>query len=258
MKVKVRKVVDELVGILKTWDNVEAVVLQHFVEKDVYDPNFSVSLDVFRTGVIPSRDAREALFRGARYFDSSRLLRGKDRFILNDLPIRISYKDTDRVDAVLSMTGGEEWLSMERGTYLLHRMATGTVVWTRGTWFAGVLEKLDNLPASFWPTWVESCNRRIDHFLGDMGAAAIKEDQFYFRLSLSSFMKTVAEQLFAINHVFEPGPRDYTASLGLLETLPDGFAANWDSLLRDDPELPADRKTEIAEIMARGIFALNP
>ncbi len=257
MKVKVRKVVDKIVEVLNKWDGVQAVVLQHFVEKDIYDPNFSITLDVFRDGDIPDRDIRANAFPGALYFESSRV-KNKDRFILDDLPVRISYKNTERVDAVLAATGGDSWLSKERGTYLFHRIATGSLVWSRGEWINGILNKLDNLPDSFWTQWVESCHRRIDHFLSDLGAASFKEDALYFNLSLSGFMKSVIEVLFAVNHVFEPGPRDFTASLALLETLPEGFQANWGSLLRDDAELPSDRKREIAELLARGVFALNP
>ncbi len=257
MKTKVKKVVDEITEVLKTWEGIETVILQHFVEKDIYDPNFSITLDVFKSGDIPENAYREAAFPEARYFESSRV-KNKDRFILEDLPVRISYKDSERVDAVIAATAGESWLLKERGTYLFHRIATGTVIWTRGEWINGILEKLDNLPGSFWTQWVESCNRRIDHLLSDLRAASLKGDALYFNLSLSGFLKTIAEVLFAVNHVFEPGPRDYTASLGLLEVLPEGFEANWGSLLRDDAELPRDRKREIAELLARGVFSLNP
>ncbi len=257
MKTKVKNVVATIVAELKKWDGVQAVVLQHFAEKDIYDPNFSITLDVFRDGSIPGREEREEMFPEAMYFDSSRV-KMKDRFMLEDLPVRISYKDCHRVDAVLAETGGENWLSMERGTYLFHRIATGTEVFSRSDWFKGVLVKLDSLPESFWTTWMDSCQRRIDHFLSDLGAAAMKEDPLYFRLSLSSFLKVTAELLFAVNHVFEPGPRDYTASLALLETLPAGFVANWGSLLREDSELPADRKREVAELLARSLFSLRP
>jgi hypothetical protein len=257
MKAKVRKVVDEIAEVLKKWDGVQAVVLQHFVEKDIYDPNFSITLDVFKDGEIPGIESRETSFTRAMYFESSRE-KNKDRFILEDLPVRISYKDCLRVDAVLDAIEGDSWLLKERGTYLFHRIATGTVVWSRGEWLNSVLKKLDNLPDSFWLQWIDSCHRRIDHYLGDLGAASFKEDVFYFNLSLSGFMKTTAEVLFAVNHVFEPGPRDYTASLDLLETLPEGFKANWGSLLRNDAELPPDRKREIAEILAKGVFSLNP
>lgn len=257
MKVKVRKVVDYIVDILSHWDGVHAVILQHFVEKDVFDPNFSVTLDVFRAEDIPDRDEREAAFIKAYYFESSPMNR-KDRFMMNDLPVRISYKDTAWVDSVLQKTDGEDWLRMERGTYLFHRIATGTVEWSQGGWYQRVLHELDSLPDAFWYTWKESCGRRIDHLLGDLGAAAMREDQFYFRFSLAGFLKTIAELVFAVNHVFEPGPRDFMATLGLLETLPDGFWARWDSLLREDAELPADRKREVAELMARATLALNP
>jgi len=257
MKAKVKKVVDEIVEVLKKWDGVQTVILQHFVEKDVYDPNFSVTLDVFRDAKIPEREERESSFSAARYFESSRL-RTKDRFMMGDLPIRISYKDCRRVDEVVALSDGDAWLLKERGTYLFHRIATGTVLWSRGKWIDSVLEKLDSLPDSFWQAWTDSCHRRIDHYLGDLGAASLKDDQLYFRLSLSGFMRSVVEVLFAVNHVFETGPRDFTASLTLLETLPEGFLANWGSLLRDDSELPSDRKREIAELLARGVFALKP
>jgi len=257
MKVKVKKVVDEITTVLKDWDGVQAVILQHFVEKDIYDPNFSITLDVFKNGDIPSIEIRETVFPGAIYFESSRE-KNKDRFIVEDLPVRISYKDCARVDTVLSATNEDLWLSKERGTYLFHRIATGSVVWFSGEWINSVQDKLDNLPDSFWLQWVDSCHRRIDHLLSDLGAASLKGDAFYFKLSLSGFMKAVAEVLFAVNHVFEPGPRDFTASLELLEILPEGFEANWGSLLRDDTELPFDRKREIAELLAKGVFSLNP
>ena len=257
MKTKVRNVVDAIVEVLKKWDGVEAVVLQHFVEKDIYDPNFSITLDVFRDGTIPEGEQRQGAFPEARYFESSQE-KEKDRFMLQDLPIRISYKDCARVNKVLKAMDTEKWLYMERGTYLFHRIATGTGVFSRGDWLNSVVKQLDALPESFWSYWIDSCQRRIDHFLGDMGAAVMKDDPLYFRLSLSSYLKVTAELLFAVNHVFEPGPRDYTASLNLLENLPAGFDANWNSLLREDSELPEDRKREIAELMARSVFALSP
>jgi hypothetical protein len=76
-----------------------------------------VTLDVYRDGDIPERDERQKAFPEALYFDSSRV-KNKDRFMLEDLPIRISYKDCARVDAVLQETHGESWLSMERGSIL--------------------------------------------------------------------------------------------------------------------------------------------
>ena len=257
MKTKVKNVVNNIVEVLKTWDGVQAVVLQHFAERNVYDPNFSITLDVFRDADLPGRDARQEAFPGALYFDSSSE-KMKDRFMLEDLPVRISYKDCERVDAILAETDGDAWLSMERGTYLFHRIATGTEVFSRGGWLAGVLTKLDNLPETFWASWVDSCQRRIDHFLSDLGAATMNDDPLYFRLSLSGFLRVVAELLFAVNHVFEPGPRDYTASLALLRNLPAGFEANWGSLLREDSELPEDRKREVAELLARSVFSLRP
>jgi len=256
MEVKVQKVVDDIVGIIKFWDGVQTVILQHFAEKDIYDPNFSITLDVFRDSKIPDRNERAAVFPDIRYFETSSS-KEKDRFLIEDLPVRISYKDTSRVESVLGSTYDDRWLSRERGTYLFHRISTGTVVWSRTDWIDKILKKLDNLPDAFWSTWIDSCHRRIDHFLGDLGAAVMKNDLLYFRLSLSGFLRVIVEALFAVNHMFESGPRVFTASLGLMETLPEGFEASWGSLLREDESLPPYRKKEIADILARGIFALG-
>lgn len=255
MKNRVKNIVNEIVLILRTWNNVKAVVLQHFVERDVYDPNFSISLDVFRDGDIPDRKERNKLFTNAEYFETS-FREGKDRFMWKELPVRISYKDCHRVDAVLNEVYGKKWLSMERGTYLFHRIATGAIEWCQGDWMHNVLAKLDNLPDTFWSTWIESCNNRIDHLIGDMGSAVINEDNLYFNLSLSAFLRTFVEFLCAINHVFKPGIRDYSGTLALLELRPDGFEAQWESLLRDDPDLPPERKQELAALLSRAAFAL--
>ncbi len=255
MRNRVKKIVDNITSVLVTWDSVKAVVLQHFVEKDVYDPNFSISIDVFRNGEIPNQEERRASFPESLYYESSGT-RAKDRFMIDDLPVRISYKDCSRVDAVLAALDGKNWLFMERGTYLFHRIAAGTVVWSRDQWINGVIDRLDNLPDSFWHTWMESSRHRIDHFLSDMAAASVMEDDLYFRISLSGFLKSAIELLFAVNHVFEPGPRAYTAYLDLLETLPEGFEANWNSLIREDSSLPSERKQEVAGLLARGLFAL--
>jgi len=257
MKVKVRRVVNDIVEVIKFWDGAQTAILQHFAEKDIYDPNFSITLDVFRDSGIPGKDERADAFPGIRYFETSSN-KEKDRFLMEDLPVRISYKDTSRVDSVLKLTDDDRWLSKERGTYLFHRISTGTVLWSRTDWIEGVLKRLDNLPEDFWSTWIESCHHRIDHFLGDLGAASMKNDLLYFRLSLSGFLRVIVETLFAVNHMFESGPRVFTASLALMENLPEGFEASWESLLREDESLPPYRKKEIADILARGVFALRP
>ncbi len=257
MKAIVSQNVAYIIGRVSTWSGVRAIVLQYFVEKDIYDPNFSITLDVYYDGVIPSSGERSGLFPNAQFFETSHL-NDKDRFILKDMPIRISYKECGQVDEVISALSGDKWLSMERGTYLFYRIATGTVEWTRDKWINEVRTKLDNLPDSFWNFWIESCRHRIDHFLGDMRASAIKDDALYFHLSLGDFLRASVKLLFAVNNVFEPGPRDYTASLALLEIIPEGFEANWKSLLREDAELPPERKRELAELLTRSLLELNP
>ena len=151
----------------------------------------------------------------------------------------------------------DKWLLIEHSTYLFHRLAMGTVVWTRDEWIQGVRKTITTLPESFWAVLMESLSNRIDHYCSDLTASAFNEDALYFQLSMAGFLNAVAEFIFALNHVFLPAPRDLTASLQLLDLLPEGFEANWASLLRMDPELPFKRKQAIAKLLATGVFALN-
>lgn len=255
MKVRVIQNVNKIVSTISTWSGVRAIVLQHFAERDIYDPNFSVTLDVYQDGDIPDKDERPGLFPEAQFFESSRLT-PKDRFILQDMPIRISYKSCRQIDEIIQALDSEKWLSMESGTYLFYRMATGVITWARDDWMEKVVHKLDQLPDSFWKFMIDSCQRRIDHYLGDLGASSMKDDILYFNLSLSGYLQSVVKLLFAVNHTFESGPRDYTAALSLLEIMPDGFEANWLCLLREDDYLPQERKREIAELLTKSIYSL--
>lgn len=256
MKAKVSQSVLDIVDSINKWSGIRAIVLQYFAEKDIYDPNFSITMDVYNDGEIPDSQERLGVFSGAQFFETSHL-DDKDRFLLNEMPIRLSYKKCEQVDAIIAALKGDKWLSIEKGTYLFYRIATGTVEWFRDGWINEVREKIDNLPDTFWSLWVETCRHRVDHLLGNMAASALKNDALYFQLSLGDYLRSVARMLFAINHVFEPGPRDYTASLDLLEIRPEGFEARWASLLREDTELPPERKREVADILARSLFVLK-
>ncbi|OQX28843.1 MAG: hypothetical protein B0D92_06860 [Spirochaeta sp. LUC14_002_19_P3] len=255
MKARVSQNVNKIVSTVSTWSGVKAVVLQHFAERDIYDPNFSVSLDVYQDGDIPNRDERSGLFPDAQFFESSHLTQ-KDRFILQDMPIRISYKSCHKIDEIIQALDSEKWLSMESGTYMFYRIATGVIEWARDDWMEKVVHKLDQLPNSFWKLIIDACQRRIEHYLGDLGASSMKDDALYFNLSLSGYLQSVVKLLFAVNHTFESGPRDYTAALPLLEIMPDGFEANWTSLLRENDSLPPERKREIAELLTKSLFSL--
>lgn len=256
MKARVKKLADGLVGVLADWNGVQAVTLQHFAEKDIYDPNFSVSFDVFCREHIPEPEQRRNAFPDASYFEASPA-GTKDRFMAGDLPVRISYKECRRIEeAVDAASGNAGALPGEQDTYLFYRLATGSELLSVEDWLAGIRSRLDQLPESFWTAWTNSSRDKLDHLLGDLGAAAIQDDALYFRLSLSGFLKAAAEFLFSVNHVFQPGPRDVTGVLSLLETLPDGFEANWQSLLRESEELPPQRKRDVAEVLARSLFAL--
>ena len=62
MKTKVTHNISEIVDVVNTWSGVRVIIVQQFVEKEIHDPNFSISLDVFCDGSIPDSDERPSCF----------------------------------------------------------------------------------------------------------------------------------------------------------------------------------------------------
>ena len=62
--------------------------------------------------------------------------------------------------------------------------------------------------------------------------------------------------LFAVNRTFEPSARLLVEKVLELPRLPDGFRGRFESMLRDDPELPRERKREIAELLVKSILPM--
>ena len=256
MRRKVSEIVQKVIRMINVWEDVSVVTLMSFAEHEVDHPNFSISLDVYYRGKIMDMEKRAELFREIQFIESSEL-NFRDRFIMDSLPVRVSYKSVSRIEALIESVKGEGWLSIERGTYVFYRLCTGSIEFFRDDWIQNIRTHLDDLSVSFWRFWLESCKTRLSHLLGDMNAAVMNGDEHYFRQSLGNFMSVTAQAIFALNRTFEPGPRDVSAELDLMEEYPDGFWANWKSLLREDKLLTAERKCHIADIVFRSLLRMD-
>ncbi len=258
MQRKVEKLSEQLAQAVHGWDAATAVSLADTADVDVYDPYFSLALDVYCRGEIPPQEERGAAFRelGAVAFESSRTNR-KDRFLLEELPVRVEYKQTAHIDAVITDACTPEWLFKEKGTYMFYRLQKGHILRDEEGWLAGRSEQVQGLPDSFWRILRQTSQTRMEHYLSDLGAAVFRQDQLYFLVSLSGFMRGVCKTLFALNRAFEPSPRMFTAQVSRLDLLPPGFQANYNSLLRSDTELDNDRKWELANLLAKSIVDMQ-
>ena len=141
MKKKVERTLDELIGIVSNWEHVQAVAVAEFLSDEEYDPYFFISLDVYHEHDLPSFEERKEQFPRAIAFESSRAKK-KDRFLINDLPVRLEYKNTKRVEARISSFADYEDLFRYSGTYGLYRLQHGFVRYDPEGWIQSVKEKM--------------------------------------------------------------------------------------------------------------------
>lgn len=256
MKYKIKSVTDELVKRLSLWNNVEVITCTDFAQMDIYDPYFSITLDVYyRGGTIPFRNDRKKIFSDMDFFESSTVTL-KDRFLLEDLPVRIEYKDLERIDRLVGELDNPDALYRERGTYIFHRIEEGIPLYEKTKWLTEIRLRLENMPDRFWEIFREVSQSRMEHYLSDIGAAVFQKDNLFYKISLAGFLDSACCTLFAINKKFEPSSKRYRELIGKLPVLPAGFMANFEVLLRIDDNFTTERNREVAELLAKGIIGL--
>jgi hypothetical protein len=97
----------------------------------------------------------------------------------------------------------------------------------------------------------------MEHFLSDLGAAAMRDDDFFFAQSASGFARSAASALFMSNRRFEPSPRAVGGQIGSLASLPGDFAGRWETFLRTDVGLSKAQKYELAQLIAKSVLILG-
>jgi hypothetical protein len=112
-------------------------------------------------------------------------------------------------------------------------------------------------PSEFWERLLETYQQKMEHCLSDLGGAALKDDKFFYFVSLSGFMRTCVSALFALNRQWEPSERSMTGALMGLAKLPEDFDGRWSTLLRTDGSVDPARRYQIAQLIARSVFALD-
>jgi len=256
MKYKVKGITDDLVSRLSQWPNVEVITCTDAATMDVYDPYFSITLDVYYRGEgIPLRKNREEIFSDALFFESSTVTL-KDRFMIDDFPVRIDYKDIERIDKLISDLDNPDALYRERGTYIFHRVEEGILLYEKSDWLGDIRKKLEKMPDRFWEIFREVSQSRMEHYLSDIGAAVFQKDNLFYKISIAGFLNSACCTLFAINKKFEPSAKRFHDLIGKLPVLPAGFMANFDVLLRIDDNFTTERNREVAELLAKGIIGL--
>lgn len=253
---KVKEVTDELIKRISGWQTVEAITCTDAATMDVYDPYFSITLDVYyRKDGIPTGKEREEIFSDTDFFEASPVSL-KDRFMMEDFPVRIEYKELERIELLIDELDNPDSIYKEKGTYIFHRLEEGSLLYEKTDWLKNIRKKLEKMPDLFWTIFREASQIRMEHYLSDLGASVFQKDILYYKISLAGFLNYACCTLFAINRKFEPSAKLFHELIGKLPVLPAGFMANFEVLLRMDDNLSIERNREVAELLARGIIGL--
>jgi hypothetical protein len=253
---KVGRVSQQLNKVISAWSGIEAVVLGEAAEAGIFDPYFTISLDVYHHSGVPTSEERKGLFGNPTAFDTVPGFT-EDRFLLEELPVKIRYQSTERVDYMLKRIADKKWIFHDASTYLFYRLLHGQVLHQNSNWLDRTRDKLSNVADHFWQMVKNGARISAAYYLNDLRAAVYRGDQLFYAFSLSHFLRSLCSFLFALNRTFEPSDRLIAERVQELPKLPDGFGGRFESMLRDNPELSRERKLEVAELLVKSILPME-
>jgi hypothetical protein len=259
MKYKTKILVDRFAGILSGWSGVECITLNEAALPDTLDPYFALILDVFFSSPIPNAEERYRIYGSDIAAFESSGKNEKDRFLIRDIPVRLEYKFTGKIEELVSFADTRLeslWLIKDSGTYGFYRLANGEIVFSRGKWIFDIRKRLENIDDTFWTEVRRAAQSKMEHFLSDLGAASFQGDKYHYLLASAGFIKTACLVLFCINRRFEPSHRAYYKQVLELPVLPESFNGELENFLDSESEETMDRRFKLATLIAKGIVAL--
>ncbi|TFG59652.1 MAG: DUF4037 domain-containing protein [Spirochaetales bacterium] len=268
MNQKIEKTIREISEKIRSWDMVEAVSTADSSDVDKLHPYFFISLDVYVKGQfsgrkdvpwqesgLPGEDVRKNLHPSLYAFETS-LTYKKDRFLVDNVPVRIEYKDTAWIDSLTAADPKSLRELCRNGTYTFYRLISGEVFFSKSLWIEDKKDQLRRSPEEMWESLQAHYRSASDHAVSDLASSVLSEDMYFFQISLSGFLKNITRLLFAINRRFEPSGR-YAGKLVFgLPSIPEHFKGRYDALLRFTEELNPARKAEVAELLAKSVYGM--
>jgi hypothetical protein len=259
MKYKTKKLSDQFVSVLSQWPQVECISLNEAADSDTLNPYFALILDVYHNGEVPPPEERWGIYGSdAAAFETSHQ-GNKDRFLVGSLPVRLEFKSTGKIEELVNIAESKHdslWLIKDSGTYGYYRLTQGDVLFSRTGWVKDIRKRLLELDDDFWIQMRDASQSRMEHYLSDLGAALINNDEFHYLISSALFIKSACLSLFCINRRFEPSHKAYYRQVLELPALPESFAAELETFLRESGELTLERKYKIAQLIARDIIVM--
>lgn len=249
-------------SLLSRWPQVECVSLNEAADSDILDPYFALILDVYHQGRVPPPEERRNLYGAdAAVFESSSQ-GNKDRFLIGSLPVRLEFKPVEKIEELTAIAESKReslWLIKDSGTYGYYRLAHGEILFSRTGWIDRIRKRLLNLDDAFWAQTRDACRSKMEHYLSDLGAALIHNDEFNYLISSALFIKSACLTLFCVNRRFEPSHRGYYKQVMELPVVPESFRAELEAFVKGGADMGMEKKYSLAQLLARKIIGLqNP
>ena len=259
MKYKTKQLVDRFTEILSSWKGIECITLNEAALPDTLDPYFALILDVFYSGPLPDAGQRCALYGDDIAVFESSGNGEKDRFLIGDIPVRIEFKKTVKIEEVVNIAYAKHeslWLIRDSGTYGFYRLANCNIVFSRSNWIHEIRKKLENLSDDFWNEMRSIIQSKMEHFLSDLGAACFQGDKFHYLIASAGYIKSACLTLFCINKRFEPSHRAYFNQVCELPVLPQSFVAEFQTFIDNNSSVDLETRFYLAKLIASKIVML--
>jgi hypothetical protein len=258
MKYKTKILVERFTKILSSWEGVECITLNEAALPDTLDPYFALILDVFYSSSIPGPEERCSQYGEDVAAFESTFPSEKDRFLIGDIPVRLEFKKTVKIDDLVDIACSKHeslWLIKDSGTYGFYRLANCDIIFSRSNWINDVRKKLENIDDKFWTEMRSAVQFKMEHFLSDLGAACFQGDKFHYLIASAGFIKTACLTLFCLNKRFEPSHRAYLNQVCELPVLPASFKAEFQTFLNTSPA-DFESRFSLAKLLAQKIVML--
>ncbi|NOY08975.1 MAG: DUF4037 domain-containing protein [Spirochaetes bacterium] len=257
MRNKVIKIAEVLTSAIVKWTGAEAVILGEAAEIGVYDPYFSIDLDIIYSGPLLPANDRKYIYGNPQAFETSPVY-PEDRFLIDELPVMVNCISLTRIEIILKRIKDNQWVYRENGTNMFYRIKNGISLYSRTARLENIRKELKSIPENFWRGVIDSSKCQLESVLSDLGAAAYRNDNHFFIISAAAFLKYLASLIFALHREFEPSGRMISGKINGFTDLPDGFYGRFESFLRYDDMLDLGKKREIAELIVKDFFSITP
>jgi len=259
MKYKTKLLVERFTEILSSWAGVECITLNEAALPDILDPYFALILDVFYSSPIPNPEERCILYGKDVMFFESASQGEKDRFLIGDIPVRLEFKKTEKINEIVNIAYAKHemlWLIKDSGTYGFYRLANCDIIFSRSNWIHEVRKLLENFNNNFWNEMRSTVQLKMEHFLSDLGASCYQNDKFHYLIASAGFIKTACLTLFCINKKFEPSHRAYYNQVCELPILPESFVAEFQTFIDGNSFIDLESRFHLAKLIAQKIVVL--